>query len=704
MANESEIFDFFKLIHYSSTGDLKIVKSLVEKGLDVNQADYDLRTPLHLAASNGHADIVEFLVAEGAAVNAEDRWGGTPLQDSMREKHDHVSKILRLKGAKLLDQRTAGEHLCKAASFGDVALLNRLLENQADVNSADYDSRTGLHLACAEGHLFCVEILIKHKADLNATDRWGNTPLLEAVNHKHDAVSALLRQHGAELVCLEKINSALMTAVGKGDFVAVKRLLENGADAKAADYDQRSALHIAAAEGFLEIAEYLGNKGADVNAHDRWNGTPLDDANKNEHSDIQAFLRSQGAKPGRSSKESEKLVEIQKKFAKNKSESKKTICPAGKWDNFKAYQTDQLVSMMKEHSEWPDFTGEALHALHAKMEHDGEKNEEKAAVMNYEGLEVILAGMKNYPDHENIQLYGCFSLFDLSEVEHYNAALEQDGAIGLILHSLKNSKSMKTKLAASSTLSAMTFVESYAADSINRSFSQNDGMKICFSCIRSCHKDPQIVAKCVNTIWHVIFKDKDNIERIKYNNGVDAIVFSVREHYQSFQGYLDVVEIGMGCLSSLMSDRSICSLFLENLNGVELTLECMREYPTNTDIQTSGVAIMALLVCHVSDLGPGIGQEKFKRLMMEKKGVEPIKQAMSRFPDNVGLQENGALFFIKSARLYQSKREKKELQSILSKDCKKAISKARDRHKSSDQLAVLHREVSVIEKEGCVVM
>ena len=41
-------------------------------------------------------------------------------------------------------------------------------------------------------------------------------------------------------------------------------------------------------------------------------------------------------------------------------------------------------------------------------------------------------------------------------------------------------------------------------------------------------------------------------------------------------------------------------------------------------------------------------------MLIEKKGVEPVKKAMTRFTDDVGLQENGALFFVKSARLYRS--------------------------------------------------
>lgn len=51
------------------------VEYWVDKGADVTGADYDKRTPLHIAAADGHLKVVKFLVRKGASVNAEDRCG-----------------------------------------------------------------------------------------------------------------------------------------------------------------------------------------------------------------------------------------------------------------------------------------------------------------------------------------------------------------------------------------------------------------------------------------------------------------------------------------------------------------------------------------------------------------------------------------------------------------------------------------------------
>jgi len=62
--------------------------------VDLDGADYDGRTALHLAASEGQAHIVEFLITKGVNLNPIDRWGGSPLSDAKRNNHEAVIGIL----------------------------------------------------------------------------------------------------------------------------------------------------------------------------------------------------------------------------------------------------------------------------------------------------------------------------------------------------------------------------------------------------------------------------------------------------------------------------------------------------------------------------------------------------------------------------------------------------------------------------------
>ena len=63
--------------------------------LEADDADYDGRSALHVAASEGQLTVIAFLLELGAAVNAKDRFGHTPLQDVVKHAHVDVARLLR---------------------------------------------------------------------------------------------------------------------------------------------------------------------------------------------------------------------------------------------------------------------------------------------------------------------------------------------------------------------------------------------------------------------------------------------------------------------------------------------------------------------------------------------------------------------------------------------------------------------------------
>ncbi|KAK6260683.1 hypothetical protein SCA6_015157 [Theobroma cacao] len=88
----------YRLLAYSGKGDKACVIQELEKGVDLNVADYDRRTALHLAACEGWTEVVVLLLDRGADVNSLDRWGRTPLSDARSCGHDEICKILEAKG------------------------------------------------------------------------------------------------------------------------------------------------------------------------------------------------------------------------------------------------------------------------------------------------------------------------------------------------------------------------------------------------------------------------------------------------------------------------------------------------------------------------------------------------------------------------------------------------------------------------------
>ncbi|KAK4743577.1 hypothetical protein SAY87_001578 [Trapa incisa] len=86
-------------------GDLKQVKRLLDKGMDVNTPAWGHKakgvTPLHLAAEGGHIDVMDVLLEHGANIDARTKGaiGWTPLHSAANERNREAVKFLIENGA-----------------------------------------------------------------------------------------------------------------------------------------------------------------------------------------------------------------------------------------------------------------------------------------------------------------------------------------------------------------------------------------------------------------------------------------------------------------------------------------------------------------------------------------------------------------------------------------------------------------------------
>ena len=162
--------------------DLRGVQMLLENGAHPDAAGSDGDFPLYIAAREGNAEAVRALIAGGASVHQTHRNGDTAF--SVARKNDNANQAV------LADLREAGaEGIYPAAAYdvvaerGGAAALRTALREGANVDYADAEGKTALHLA-AEGGLREYLAVLTHRefaANVNARDGAGRTPLLAAV-------------------------------------------------------------------------------------------------------------------------------------------------------------------------------------------------------------------------------------------------------------------------------------------------------------------------------------------------------------------------------------------------------------------------------------------------------------------------------------------------------------------------------------------
>lgn len=284
-----------ELMEHCAYGRYDQVLEKLGQGASAKFADYDKRTPLHLAASGGYTNVCSLLIAHGGAVDARDRWGRTPMTDAQNNKHVEVTELLQRNGATDESDSSADRPSHELMMFvhkGNLDAVRERLVAGASATFSDYDLRTPLHLACSEGHVEIAELLLVNGADPSVRDRMGHSPVDDAVKNGHRTILRVLKQYGAEIPVhlLEahpesehQLGMDLVEHAARGRASAVRKSLQKGADPNFQDYDKRTPLHLACVEGHLNVVGVLLKAGASMNAIDRWGATARDEASKGDH-------------------------------------------------------------------------------------------------------------------------------------------------------------------------------------------------------------------------------------------------------------------------------------------------------------------------------------------------------------------------------------------------------------------------------------
>ncbi|KIW11826.1 hypothetical protein PV08_09099 [Exophiala spinifera] len=309
--------------------------------IEIDSADPQGRTPLHIASFWGYTDVVKEIVRykttnpnihdDEKDLDMKDATNRTALYIAAESDYSDVVRALSNADATVLvDSRTA---LHLASEQGTPETVEAILGlptgwDALTIRTTDGKDEIPLHLAARQGGASIVEELLKPRPDgfrsstdvtsgqngivlgqkpaKRAPDRWpiadqiraensdGNTAMhLAAEEGQADVVKVLL-QHSGKDICRDFFNKAgesvLHVAAKKGRLKVVQELLNQKVDVnQATKTDKNTSLHLAAANGHAQVVAALVSKMSPTDVEESKNAaseTPLGAAIAAKHWDV----------------------------------------------------------------------------------------------------------------------------------------------------------------------------------------------------------------------------------------------------------------------------------------------------------------------------------------------------------------------------------------------------------------------------------
>lgn len=285
---------FSPLQSASTSGNLDIVKALIDAGAEINAPGYH-GTAFALAVQNSHENIVDFLL-ERADVNLKrsvflDGLDWNPLEAAAAMKQVATVRKILSRGGIATDSILA----LAAGVPNNADVVELLIGAKANPEGRDMFGRTALQNAAVIGQDTTVEMLLRYGACIDAAGP-HDTYFLEYA--KVGAIKHAILMRGIEIDVQAdgpKYGTALQAAVYRGHRAVVQILLGYGASISAPG-PEGDALTIAAALGNLDIMNLLLESKQLLN-HTSDGSTPLRAAAEKGHVDVVTRLLSYGIPP-----------------------------------------------------------------------------------------------------------------------------------------------------------------------------------------------------------------------------------------------------------------------------------------------------------------------------------------------------------------------------------------------------------------------
>jgi ankyrin repeat protein len=251
-----------KLYKAVRKNDISEAKKLIEEGVDPTIASRKYGALLAHACKNKDVtiELIEMLITYGCDVNEVNGW----------------------KGSALIQALIAGRQ--------DIAQL--LIRHGAQVNAANRQGETALHVACRRKDIPSITFLLENKANVDAKSSDGLTPLLDFT---YDRV------HPCNAATCETCDE---------DIEILNLLLKAGADPNAVSNSRRNVIHYVTMKPNARMLVFFAKLGVNVNLRNVDDVTPLEECLSYYGSELEIFktLIEHNADPNLCNKNGETLL------------------------------------------------------------------------------------------------------------------------------------------------------------------------------------------------------------------------------------------------------------------------------------------------------------------------------------------------------------------------------------------------------------
>ena len=324
----------FRVFHLAAAHDnIKIMKTLLEMGADINVKDINGCTPLHISIHFQNVDSFIFLIERGADITIKDKTGMTPLLYAARindigmvryliskgsnieeydysnrkiihyaiSKHKHAHKDVQRISYKeygndgnIIDNNGGNNNednnedingdnhiIVKKNKDEDIKILiiDEYLKRGGDINAIveTYTYRTPLWWACRKGYIKIVDFLIKKEA-LKYFNKERRIKII--IDNIESNIESNLDEYNLdrEYIFGEYLSKLITVAITWNRIELIKHFVENITHINNKNYIKQIKDIIifgAVQKDKLEILKFLITIGADVNNIDDMGDTPL---------------------------------------------------------------------------------------------------------------------------------------------------------------------------------------------------------------------------------------------------------------------------------------------------------------------------------------------------------------------------------------------------------------------------------------------